>query len=142
MGDVYREAGRAAEGLATVAQGLDKVERSGERFFEAELYRARGDLLAAMIEAGGQDAGSVNGPLWTPDHDEAEASFLRAITIAQQRGAKSHELRAAISLSRLMAKQGKGDDARKMLVELLNWFSEGFDTYDLKTARALITELA
>ena len=72
---------------------------------------------------------------------DAEARFRRAIEIARLQGAKSLELRAVTSLSRLFHKQGKSDEARRMLAEIYGWFTEGFDTADLKDAKALLNEL-
>ena len=72
---------------------------------------------------------------------EAESCFQRAIEVAHKRSAKSFELRATTSLARLLAKQGRRDEARAMLAEIYNWFTEGFDTADLKDAKALLDEL-
>jgi len=74
--------------------------------------------------------------------DLAEESFRKAIDVARRQQAKSWELRAATSLSRLLQKQGKKDEARRMLSEIYNWFTEGFDTADLKDARALLDSLS
>jgi predicted ATPase len=76
-----------------------------------------------------------------PSTSEAERAILRAIEIAQQQSAKSWELRATISLARLLAKQDRCDQARTMLTEIYGWFTEGFDTADLKDAKALLDEL-
>jgi len=73
---------------------------------------------------------------------DAEDSFRRAITIAQRQQAKSWELRATMSLTRLLMKQGRRDEARSILAEIYNWFTEGFDTTDLKDAKALLDELS
>ena len=72
---------------------------------------------------------------------EAQRCFQRAIEVARKQSAKSFELRATTSLARLLANQGQRDDARTMLAEIYNWFSEGFDTADLKDAQALLDEL-
>jgi predicted ATPase len=77
-----------------------------------------------------------------PSTSEAESAFRRAIEIAQQQSAKSWELRATMSLARLLAKQGRRDEARAMLAEIYGWFTEGFDTADLRDAKALIDELS
>ncbi len=74
--------------------------------------------------------------------EEAEACFHKAIEIAQRQGAKSLELRAVMSLARLWQKQGKKEDARQMLAEIYGWFTEGFDTADLKEAKVLLEELS
>ncbi|MEK6408456.1 MAG: protein kinase [Acidobacteriota bacterium] len=141
MADVYREAGHVEEGLKVVAEALARADRTGERFFEAELYRAMGDLLVEFVDTGRQVDSTSPPNAANPGGDGAEASFLRAISIARERGAKSHELRATISLSRLIAKQGERGRAREILADLLSWFREGFDTSDLRTARALLSEL-
>jgi predicted ATPase len=73
---------------------------------------------------------------------QAEASFQNALTVARRQSAKSWELRAAMSLSRLWQRQGKRDEARKLLLEIYGWFTEGFDTADLKQAKLLLEELA
>jgi predicted ATPase/DNA-binding SARP family transcriptional activator len=112
-------------GLSTLAEALVLVEEKGERHWEAELHRLRGELMLMQ------------------DNDvEAEASFQQAIAIAQRQQAKSWELRATISLARLWQNKGRVDKAREVLGEIYNWFSEGFDTYDLKATRSLLEELA
>jgi adenylate cyclase len=119
--------GRAEEGLDWVAKGLATAERTGLRVTEAELHRLKGDLL--MIK----DAGNVV---------EAEGCLRTAIDIARRQGARFFELRATVSLARLLKQQGKSVEARKMLTEIYNWFTEGFDTADLKDAKALLDELS
>jgi predicted ATPase len=119
----FLQAGRADEGLALVREAIAKPEAS--LLFEAEMHRLEGELLLL--------AGA------TPY--EAEGSFRQAIAIAQRQEAKSWELRATVSLARLLTKQGRGDEARMMLAEIYRWFSEGFDTADLKEAKALLDEL-
>jgi predicted ATPase len=98
---------------------------SAERFFEAEIYRLRGELL---LQAGAPQA-------------EVEECFDQAIQIAQRQEANSLELRAAMSLARLWQRQGKIAEARQMLAEIYGWFTEGFDTADLQEAKALLEEL-
>jgi predicted ATPase len=93
--------------------------------FEAELHRIIGDALLLMQRQG-----------------EAEVEFTRALAIARQQRAKSWELRAAMSMARLWRDQGKRDEARDLLAPVYNWFTEGFDTLDLKEAKALLEELA
>jgi predicted ATPase len=121
----YGKAGRTDDALALVAEALAAVERRDERQWEAEIYRVKGDLL---VESGGSS--------------EAEICFHFAIEIARRQSAKSLELRAVMSLSRLLQKQGKKDEARRMLAEIYAWFTEGFDTADLKEAKALLEELS
>jgi predicted ATPase len=106
---------------------LALVERTGERCFLAEIWRIKGELL---LEAAACDAKA-----------EAESCYNRAIEIARQQSAKSWELRAAESLARLWQQEGKIAEARQMLAEIYGWFTEGFDTADLKAAKALLDEL-
>ena len=123
----YRGAGQVEEGLATVAEALWLVDKNDERIYEAELYRLKGDLT---LQSRGQSlAARVK---------EAEVCFLKAIEIACHQQAKSLELRAVMSLSRLWQQQGKKEEARQMLAETYNWFTEGFDTADLKDAKAFL----
>ena len=86
--------------------------------------------------------GRHRAPLGKPDAAEAEAYFERALAIARKQHAKSFELRAAMSMARLWRDQGKGDEARELLAPVYGWFTEGFDTLDLKRAKALLDELA
>jgi predicted ATPase len=118
--------GRVDLGLDTVAEALELSAQSGERWCEAELYRLKGELHLI------KDADS-----WI----EAEQCFRTAIAVALEQRAKSLELRATTSLARLLAKQSKTDEASAMLAEIYNWFTEGFDTADLKDAKALLDEL-
>jgi predicted ATPase len=106
---------------------LALTEKSGVRWFEAELHRHRGELLRTAHP--GAEA-------------EAEASFRRAIAIARGQDAKLWELRAAASLARLWRDRGKRDQARASLAPVYGWFTEGFDTPDLKEAKALLDELS
>jgi len=121
--ELHWRLGQTKEGLSAVAEGLEVVERYGEHLWEAELHRLKGELLLTQTE------------------DEAEACFRQAIEIARRLQAKSLELRATVSLCRLWQKQGKGEEARQMLAEICAWFTEGFDTPDLKEAKALLKEL-
>lgn len=114
-----------AEGLAAVTEGLAVMERNGEYWGEAELYRLRGDLLLAAGEG---------------DPAQAEACFQRAIRTARGRQARAYELRATTSLGRLWRTQGKRADARVALHAALAWFEEGLDTADLRDAAALLQE--
>jgi len=124
LAEAQAGAGRVAEALETLAEGLARVEESGERHWQAELYRLRGELLLAQ----GAEA-------------EGEASLRRALETARRQGAKAWELRAALSLSRLWQSQGRPAAARELLGEVYNWFTEGFDTADLRAAKALLDEL-
>jgi predicted ATPase len=105
-------------------------EKNGERWYDAELYRIRGDLLLKQVEQEGINV-----------ENEAHACFQKALEIAQGQQAKWWELRATVSLARLLSKQGRRDEARKMLAEIYNWFTEGFDTSDLQEAKKLLNEL-
>jgi tetratricopeptide (TPR) repeat protein len=131
LGYGYGKVDRVAEGLEAVAEGLALSEKKGDRWFDAELYRLRGELLLK------QDA-----PTASKAKDEASACFHQALEIAQRQQAKWWELRATNSLARLLAKQGRPAEARAMLAEIYGWFTEGFDTADLKDARALLEELS
>jgi predicted ATPase len=103
------------------------VERTKETWFEAEVNRVAGEVALMPSE---------------PDTAKAEAYFNRALTVARRQQAKSWELRAAMSLARLLREQGKVQQARRLLAPVYRWFTEGFDTRDLKEARALLDELA
>jgi TOMM system kinase/cyclase fusion protein len=121
------QVGRREEGLTLLAEALAVTNEKGERRCEAELHRLKGLLLLARTT--GQDT-------------EAETCFRQALDIARRQQAKSWELRAAMSLSRLWQRQDKRDAARELLAEVYGWFTEGFDTADLQEAKALLTELA
>jgi class 3 adenylate cyclase/predicted ATPase len=140
----YGNVGQTEEGLSVVAEALMLVNKTRERSSEAELYRLKGQLV---LQAGGRSpkSGVSNTQHPTPStHAEAEAEvcFLKAIEIARQQQAKSLELRAAMSLSRLWQQQGKQDEARQMMAEVYGWFTEGFDTKDLQEAKVLLEELS
>jgi predicted ATPase len=132
LAEAYGKAGQAEEGLAALAEALEVVDKSGERFYEAELYRLKGTLTLQS---------QVSSPK-SQVQKEAEECFQRAIEIARRQQAKSLELRAVMSLSRLWQQQGKREEARQLLAELYGWFTEGFDTKDLQEAKALLQELA
>jgi hypothetical protein len=124
LGDSYGKNGLPEEGLAAIAAGLGETE-SG-RDVEAELYRLKGELLLMRD---------------SPDEAEAERCSRNAIDIARSQKARLFELRATTSLARLLKRQGHRDQARAMLAAIYNWFTEGFDTADLKDAKALLEEL-
>ena len=123
--ETYLRIGRLEEASGLLTSILGTVRQTGHRLQEAELYRLKGELLLRV---------SSNEP-------KAEACFRQAIEIAQGQSAKWWELRATMSVARLLAKQGKRDEARRLLVEIYNWFTEGFDTADLKEAKGLLDEL-
>jgi predicted ATPase len=126
LAEAHGKAGQADEGLRVLAEALSAVHTTGERQHEAEIYRLKGELLLQ------QDV---------PDEQEAESCFRQAVDVAHQQQAKSFELRAAMSLSRLWQQQGKCAEARQLLEPIYGWFTEGFNTTDLLEARALLEEL-
>jgi len=137
---------QAEEGLTALAEALTVADKTGERFYEAELYRLKGELsLQSRQVKASQDKSGVTSPQHlapsTQAAAEAEACFHKAIEIARRQRAKSLELRAVMSLSRLWQSQGKKDEARQMLAEIYSWFTEGFDTADLQEAKALLESL-
>ena len=123
LAEVELERGRAREGLAAVEDALAFAEKSGERFFEAELHRLKGELLRLQGEGA-----------------RAEACFQTALDVARRQGTRSLELRAATSLARLWSGSGRNDESRALLAPLYAGFSEGFDTRDLQDAKALLDE--
>jgi len=127
LAEAYGRGGDAAAGLQRLAEALAVVDDTEERWWEAELYRLKGELLLQQA---------------TGSSDEAEACFHRALDIARRQQAKSLELRAAISLARLWQRQGKRAAAHELLAPIYGWFTEGFDTADLQEARALLEELS
>jgi len=136
LAEAYGKTGRTEEGLVVLVEALDTVNKTGERWHEAELYRLKGELLLAQ-EGKKEKAKGKN-----KERAEAEACFHQALNIARRQEAKSLELRAVMSLSRLWQKQGKKEEARQMLAEIYHWFTEGFDTADLKDAKALLETLS
>src|SRR6185369_5557488 len=114
----HRDAGNIDDGLATVQEGLALCETLFTRFHESELLRLKGELLARRGDEG-----------------DAEASLRAAIELARKRGGKSLELRAATSLGRLLHERGRRDEARRLVGDVYGWFTEGFDTRDLRAAR-------
>jgi predicted ATPase len=123
LADAHRHAGQAEAGLGVLAEALAAVETYGLRMYESELYRLKGELLAMV-------PGRPRG--------EAEACFRQAIDLARRQGAKSLELRAALSLGRLWPREGRRKPTRRVLAEIYAGFTEGFDTADLQEARALL----
>jgi len=141
--EAYGKVGQTEEGLNALAEALDTVHKTEERSREAELYRLKGELTLQQFKIQGSrfkvEESSESG-VRSPE-SEAEECFLRAVEIARRQEAKSLELRAVMSLSRLWQQQGKKDEARKLLAEIYGWFTEGFDTKDLQEAKALLEEL-
>jgi predicted ATPase len=131
LAEAYGKVGQPEEGLTALAEALAMVDKRGQRLYEAELYQLKGKLRLQTQIQGGKAA----------IEEEAEECFHKAIEIARKQQAKSLELRAVMSLSRLWQQQGKQKEAREMLAEIYGWFTEGFDTKDLQEAKALLEEL-
>jgi adenylate cyclase len=119
--------GQPEAGLTALTEALTLVDTTGERVWEPELYRLKGELLLQQS---------------SDHHSEAERCFHHALAIARNQQAKSLEIRAATSLARLWQQQGKRAEARQVLGDVYGWFTEGFDTADLKDAKALLEALA
>jgi predicted ATPase len=126
LADAYKHAGKIEDGLSALEEALAAVSKTGQHFNQAELYRLSGVLVLAHS--------SENAP-------QAEALFQQAIDIAKRQSARSLQLRAVMSLSRLYQRQSKREEARQMLTEAHGWFTEGFDTADLTEAASLLKEL-
>jgi predicted ATPase len=134
LAEAYGKEGQAEEGLNTLAEALNTVNKTGERWYEAELFRLKGELLLkSEIQGLRSEVQRLS---------ETEACFRQAIDIARRQSAKSLELRAVMRLSRLWQQQGKKEEARQKLAEIYGWFTEGFNTADLKEAKILLEELA
>ena len=127
LAEIEDELGRIEHALAILDDALADAERTGQHHFDVELHRQRGALLLRN----------------TPkDVAAAEAAFMRAIEVARSQQTRTFELRAAMSIARLWRSQGKPQQARELLAPVYGWFTEGFDTLDLKEAKALLEELA
>ena len=160
LAEAYGKVGQIEEGLTALDEALTMVNKNGEHWWEAELYRLKGELsLQSEVRSPksreekqkskgkGQKSKVPNTQPLTPSTQtemerEAEECFRKAIAIARQQQAKSLELRAVMSLSRLWQQQGKPKDAHLMLSEIYGWFTEGFDTKDLQEAKALLKDLS
>ena len=143
LAEALREAGQPGEGLNILAEALAVAKLTGERFYEAELHRLKGELL--LVQAMGEKDRQSSEVLQSNSAGRAaisaaETCFLRAIDIARQQDAKSWKLRAVMSLQRLRQKQGQQKESRQLLREVFDWFTEGFDTADLLEARALLDD--
>jgi predicted ATPase len=123
----YAELGQIDDAWRSIDDAIEKVERSKERWCEAEVHRTAGEIALKSL---------------APDPEKAEAYFNRALAVARAQQAKSWELGAAMSMGRLWRDQGKRNAARGLLAPVYGWFTEGFDTRDLKEAKALLDELA
>ena len=127
LAEAWGKVGQAEEGLRALAEALEAMQTSGERRWEAEIYRLKGQLLLTPGAA---------------HDDEAEACFQQALDVARRQQAKSLELRVAVCLSHLWTHQGKRIEARQLLGTVFGWFTEGFATADLQAAQALLAELS
>jgi class 3 adenylate cyclase/predicted ATPase len=127
LAKAYTDLGQFDDAWRRISEAMTTIETSKERMFEAELNRVAGEI-------------ALNSP--EPEAAKAEDYFERALAVARQQQAKSWELRAAMSMARLWRDQGKRQQARELLAPVYGWFTEGFDTLDLKEAKALLEELA
>jgi predicted ATPase/DNA-binding winged helix-turn-helix (wHTH) protein len=132
LAEAYGGIGQATKGLCLLAEAHREIAETHERFYEAELYRLKGELLLAQVGTKAHGTRCA----------EAESCFQQALAVARHQQAKSLELRAALSLARLWQRQGKRAEAQQVLTPLYSWFTEGFDTADLQKARTLLQELA
>jgi predicted ATPase len=123
----YAELGQLDDAWRCIHDATEKIEGSKERWCEADVHRIAGEIALKSLE---------------PDTAKAEAYFQHALAVARQQQAKSWELRAAMSMARLWRDQGKRDEARDLLAPVYGWFTEGFDTLDLKEAKALLDDVA
>ena len=123
----YADLGKLDDAWSKIYETITAIETSKEKWCEAELNRIAGEIA-----------------LRSPERDTAKAQsyFDRALAVARHQQAKSWELRAAMSMARLWREQGKPQQARELLAPVYGWFTEGFDTLDLKEAKALLEELA
>ena len=140
LAGMFGKTGQTEAGLTTLAEALATVDKSGEHLWEAEIYRLKGELLL-RDDGKRPDLSAVEGRNAESEWSSEEC-FHRAIDIARYQRGKSLELRATVSLCRLWHAQGKQEQARQMLAEIYHWFTEGFDTADLKEAKALLEELS
>jgi class 3 adenylate cyclase/predicted ATPase len=122
----YAELGQPDDARRHIDDAIDKAEKSKEKWSEAEVYRIAGEI-------------ALRSP--APDTEKAKSYFEHALAVARKQQAKSWELRAAMSMARLWRDQGKREEARELLAPVYGWFTEGFDTLDLKEAKALLDEL-
>jgi predicted ATPase len=125
LAEAYKQGGQVEAGLHVLAEAWAHLDTTGERYYEAELHRLKGEFL--MAQAGRRCKES-----------EAEECFRQALDIARQQQVKSLELRATMSLSHLWQQQGRHAEAHQILTEIYSWFTEGFETPDLQEAQALL----
>jgi predicted ATPase len=122
----YAALGQLDDAWRCIGEGMTAVESTKESWCEADIHRIAGEIALKSL---------------APDPEKAEAYFDRALAVARKQQAKSWELRAAMSMARLWRDQGKRDEAHELLAPVFRWFTEGFDTRDLKEAKALLGEL-
>jgi predicted ATPase len=127
LAETYGIIGQPEAGLTALTEALTHVDTTGERWYEAELHRLKGELLLQQSSS---------------NQTEAESCFHQAIAVVQNQQAKSLELRATTSLARLWQQQGKRQEAHDLLAPVYHWFTEGWDTADLQDAKALLEALA
>src|SRR5262249_15815336 len=127
LAEAHGTLGEPATGLTVLTEALTHVDKTGERWYEPELYRLKGELLLQLS---------------SDNSTQAETCFQHALNIALNQQAKSFELRSGMSLSRLRQQQGKRQEAHDLLAPIYNWFTEGFDTADLQDAKALLDALS
>jgi predicted ATPase len=127
LAEAHAELGQFDNAARCIGEAMTALETTKERWHEAEVNRIAGEIALLPPES---------------DMAKAEAHFERALAVAREQQAKSWELRAATSMARLWLDQGKGPQARSLLASVYGWFTEGFDTLDLKEAKALLDELA
>jgi class 3 adenylate cyclase/DNA-binding winged helix-turn-helix (wHTH) protein/predicted ATPase len=139
LAEAYRQGGQVEEGLQALTKALHAMSETAERYQEAEIYRLKGELL---LQRGARRNGEFVSSQPASVLNEAENHFRRALAVAGSQRAKSFELRAAISLSRLWQLQGKHAAAHQLLAGICAWFTEGFETPDLHEAKALLNTLS
>ncbi|HEV8718692.1 MAG TPA: hypothetical protein VGX03_38470 [Candidatus Binatia bacterium] len=139
----YGKAGQLDEGLTVLDGALAAARKNGQRLADAWIQWLKGELTLQKFQVSGSKL-QVNDPqsVFRNPQLEAEEYFQKAIDFAHRQSAKWLELRATTSLSRLWQQQGKRAEARQLLAEIYGWFTEGFDTVDLKEAKALLEELS
>jgi predicted ATPase len=127
LASAHADSNRFNDARRCISEAMTAIEITKERWWEAEVNRIAGEI-----------------ELKSPEHDlaKAQANFDRALSVARKQRAKSWELRAAMSMARVWRDQGKREEARELLAPVYSWFTEGFDTLDLKEAKALLDELA
>jgi DNA-binding winged helix-turn-helix (wHTH) protein/predicted ATPase len=138
LAEAFTAKGSVERGLTLLDEALGIVDKTGECFYEAELYRQKGELLVRSHSdrRESHDLTAQASPL------SEEECFLKAATVAQRQQAKWFELRSAMNLARLWQRQGRIEEGHRILAQTYNWFTEGFDTADLKDAKTLLEELA